>query len=271
MKNHCYLAFMPALAVLLHSCYSENKEGKDENQEKNEPEAQLIIGDPAPFSSDSLVIFPVGMANYVPDETEKPDENTTTLKSGLGLTNKVTSAANGAVSYNYNITLANTDFNNEYGTYSVFTNDKTEVVDIRNLIFYNKYTGESRKLLDEKLHIISFSIHHEFGKSVIMYDVVKNDYNEDKKFDRNDPVMLFISDLQGNNFIQLTPEDENYLTYFYYKESGRMLIKVCKDGDGNKKFDLYDQTLFREVDMKKPSLGKTLFGESMIEDLKKQL
>jgi hypothetical protein len=77
--------------------------------------------------------------------------------------------------------------------------------------------------------------------------------------------------MNGNNFTQLTPEDETYLTYFYYRQSGRLLLKVSKDGDENLQFDPYDQTIFREVDLKKPAMGKTLFGDEMIEDLKEQI
>lgn len=245
--------------IFLISCSNEP------TKEKEEIIPQLIIGDPSNYGSDSLIIFPVGMT-YIPKQSGDPDAYKDEYRPM-----ESTNEANGRSNVNYNVKMTDNNISNSYGQIAVFENQEIENVDIRNLIFYNKFSGESHKLIDEKLHIISFSIHYEFGEPLIMYDVVKNDYNEDSLFNRLDPVMLYISDMHGNNFTQLTPENETYLTYFYYAESGRLLLKVSADGDGNKCFDPYDQTIFREVDLKNPAMGKTLFGEDMIEDLKSQI
>lgn len=236
---------------------------------------QLVIGDPTSYGSDSLIMFPVGMT-FVPlytgdegDDNYEENEN----QDEVYATDEVINEANGTKSERYNVKFSDgATQTNSYGDYTVYMNDQMGSVDIRNLIFYNQFTGESKKLFADKLHIISFSIHYEFGdEPIIMYDVVKNDYNQDSLFDRNDPVMLYVSDMSGNNFTQLTPEDETYLTYFYYADSGRLLLKVSKDGDENLKFDPYDQTIFREVDLKNPAMGVSLFGDDMIEDLKGQI
>ena len=228
---------------------------------------QLVIGDPTSYGSDSLIMFPVGMT-FVP--VQNGDDSN---YENDYATEEVINEANGNKSERYNVKFSDgVNQANSYGDYTVYMNDQMGSVDIRNLIFYNQFTGESKKLFADKLHIISFSIHYEFGDApIIMYDVVKNDYNQDSLFDRNDPVMLYVSDMSGNNFTQLTPEDETYLTYFYYRESGRLLLKVSKDGDENLKFDPYDQTIFREVDLKNPAMGVSLFGDDMIEDLKEQI
>lgn len=244
---------------------------------EQKPIPQLIIGDPSEYGSDSLIVFPVGMTYIVPQtsgEVSKDQEGDDEAMVSEGYAaDEVVNEANGRTTYNYNVKMEDQGMlSNSYGSYQVYENLDVENVDIRNLIFYNKFTGESKKLLQEKLHIISFSIHYEFGdEPIIMYDVVKNDYNADSLYNSSDPVMLFISDMSGNNFIQLTPEDETYLTYFYYAESNRLLLKVSKDGDNNKSFDPYDQTFFREVDLKKPAMGETLFGEDMMQDLMDQL
>ncbi|MBI3134858.1 MAG: hypothetical protein HYZ14_09325 [Bacteroidetes bacterium] len=272
MKNAFYVLTIGFAATLVTACSEETVV----TQEK--PIPQLIIGDPADYGSDSLIVFPVGMTYIVPEQNgEKKLENGSDAEEGYETehyaADEVVNEANGRTTYNYNVKMQDQGLSsNSYGSYQVYENLDVENVDIRNLIFYNKFTGESKKLLDEKLHIISFSIHYEFGdEPIIMYDVVKNDYNEDSLYNSSDPVMLFISDMSGANFTQLTPEDETYLTYFYYSESNRLLLKVSKDGDGNKAFDPYDQTIFREVDLKNPAMGETLFGEDMIQDLMDQL
>lgn len=261
-------AFFILPVALVSSCGAEEKKKVEE-----EVVPQLIIGDPTNYGSDSLILFPVGMTSIPLHSGEEGYSDDYDNSDEAYATEEVVNEANGTVNKRYSVNFSDAlNQMNSYGSYVMYANDETGSVDIRNLIFYNQFTGESKKLLDEKLHIISFSIHYEFGdKPIIMYDIVKNDYNQDSLFDRNDPVMLYISDMNGNNFTQLTPEDETYLTFFYYGESGRMLLKVSKDGDKNLKFDPYDQTIFREVNLKKPAMGVTLFGDDMIEDLKGQI
>ncbi|HYG51637.1 MAG TPA: hypothetical protein VD905_12080 [Flavobacteriales bacterium] len=230
---------------------------------------QLIIGNPIAYSVDSLSIFPVGLSSYTPSEIQKPI--TVNFKSGSGL-------AAGSYTWNMStdasgcVALASTTDANQYnGAISTYSNNNLSKVDIRNLIFYNRFTGQNYKLMNEKLHIISFSIHNEFEKPIIMYHVIKNDFNNDTIYDYRDPVMLYISDLNGKNFTQLSPEKEQYIDYFFYKESNKILLKVRTDTDTNKVFDAYDQSIYREVNLDRPTLGTVLFGEDMISDLKKLL
>lgn len=273
MKVYVHLAALCSSFMLITACSEENV---DLVQEELKP--QLIIGDPSEYGSDSLIVFPVGMTYVMP--TSVPGENESDRSADsyekdleMYAAEETVNEANGRTSLNYNVKMQDQGMmSNSYGSFQVYENLDVENVDIRNLIFYNKFSGASKKLLDDKLHIISFSIHYEFGdEPIIMYDIVKNDYNGDSLYNHQDPVMLFISDMSGNNLIQLTPEDETYLTYFYYAESDRLLLKVSKDGDGNKSFDPYDQTIFREVDLKNPAMGENLFGDEMIQDLMDQL
>ena len=270
MKNR-YQVVMSIFTIsgMICSC----GESTEQKVAEEKPIPQLIIGDPADYGSDSLIVFPVGMTYILPEQVGDRNVDNGYAASESYAADEVVNEANGRSTYNYNVKMQDQGMlTNSYGNFQVYENLDVENVDIRNLIFYTKFTGESKKLLSEKLHIISFSIHYEFGEEpIIMYDVVKNDYNEDSLYNSQDPVMLFISDMNGDHFTQLTPEDETYLTYFYYAESDRLLLKVSKDGDGNKSFDPYDQTIFREVDLKNPAMGETLFGEDMIQDLMDQV
>jgi hypothetical protein len=268
MKTGLYPIVIFAIVVMtIPSCTEEKKD-----EPKEEIVSQLIIGDPTSYGSDSMIVFPVGMT-YVPVESVGSNADRENGYKDEMATEEVMNEANGTYSDQVNVRFSEGDMQmNSYGNFKMFANEEMGSVDMRNLIFYNQFTGESLRLYDEKLHIISFSVHYEFGdKPIIMYDIVKHDYNEDSLFDRKDPVMLYISDMNGDHFTQLTPEDETYLTYFYYYQSGRLLLKVSKDGDGNKQFDPYDQTIFREVNLKKPAMGEILFGEDLINDLKEQI
>jgi hypothetical protein len=271
MKEILILVTLYALALFsFPSCSSGGKETVSTKDSLRAP--QLIIGNPITYSMDSLSIFPVGLSSYSPSEVKKTvtatwnfANNETMNVAASGTYNMATDAA-GCVS------MANSVAVNDYnGSISTYSNTNLNKVDIRNLIFYNRFTGKNYKLMNEKLHIISFSIHNEFEKPIIMYHVIKNDFNKDTIYDYRDPVMLYISDLNGKNFTQLSPEKEQYIDYFFYKESNKILLKVRTDTDTNKVFDAYDQSIYREVSLGKPALGTVLFGENMIADLKKLL
>lgn len=259
-KHLTALPFIAVVAIyaIMPSC-SNTVETIAENQDTLR-EPQLIIGDPISYSVDSLTIFPVGLSSYVPYETAKPDVQRGSGNFGI--------ISNGTASVGF----TSYSWSNSYASdIRTFTNENTANVDIRNLIFYNRFTGKNYKILTDKLHIIAFSIHNEFKNPIIMYHVVKNDYNKDKKYDYNDPVMLYISDLYGKNLIQLSPDQEQYLDYTFYRETNKILLKVKSDTDTNRVFDSYDQCIFREVNLNEPSMGKVLFGQEMIDDLKKLL
>lgn len=244
-----------AIALVATSCSGEKKEPKKKKViTKNEG---LVIGDPLDCGLDSLTLFPVG-CSYDPKVVEGAKEiavSEGSIRSEMVYTD-MSFAANSVATYDMNATVE-------------YVNENNESYDIRNLLFYDFKTGESYALVKDSVHILSFAIHKEFSNPMIIYRVVKEDYNKDNKFDAFDPVMLYVSELNGKNFQAVTPPDEFYIRYELNRETNSMLIKTAIDSNGDKKFLADDETNFRMMRIDAPKMAKNIFSDKIKDDLRK--
>lgn len=220
----------------------------------------LIIGNPFDYGIDNLVIFPVG-TNYKPVvyEASKEEDETDSYENGITKTTVCFASVN-SVSGGYDRYAENE-----------FVNSDEDKSDIRNILFYDLKTGETYPLVDETIHILSFSLHKDYKKPLIFYRVVKNDINNDSIFNSKDPVMLYISDIYGKGFKQITPANEQYIDYTYYSKNNIILIKSIIDSDNDKSFTSFDETNFREMKIEDPSMGREIFKSSLKDSLRIQL
>jgi hypothetical protein len=142
-----------------------------------------------------------------------------------------------------------------------------------NIVFYNT---ESKKyhLLDDgrKMLITGFGgakasysdvevISDESGalNGLIYYSVIISDYNADGKLNRDDPKYLFISDKQGNNFRQISPDNQNVISWEAIKKTGKLLIETVKDSNNDKKFDGDDEDSPYVYDIKSGGVAQPIF------------
>ncbi|MDX5319719.1 MAG: hypothetical protein LPK45_01525 [Bacteroidota bacterium] len=218
-------------------------------------EPALIIGDPLNIGMEDVLIFPVGVNYYQPNETRvvignsEPDATTR---------NKL--------SFNQReYGLADNNAKKEY------FNPNEEDQDIRNILFYNLNERKSKPLFNDSLHILSFAIHHEFARPCIFYRMVRNDLNGDGKYNSYDPVMLYVSNLEGDSLVAVTPENERYLEYFYYPKQSLILVKTMVDADQDSMFTQLDETNMREVNLLAPAMGREIFEKDLKEDLRNML
>lgn len=213
------------------------------------PNHSLVIGNPLDCGIEGMQIFPVG-CNYTPAVFENED-----AKSKMSSTATLNFACNTSDFYDRN---ANVEY----------TNGNEREFDIRNILFYDLATGKTYPLHSDTMHILSFALHKEYKQPLIFYRVVKKDINQDTVFDSRDAVMLYMSDLNGKNFVQCTPETEQFVDYFYYEKMNKILVKTMVDGDTNKRFTSSDETNFREVLLGKPTMGREIFGKSLKDSLR---
>ncbi len=249
MKKFIYLI----LVLFSVACKKNLKKNPQLNIPKN---YSLIIGNPLDEIFENTLLFPLG-ANYNPEITGQKNENLDIKESKNGLSFYNVSNANAI--------LYDTRASNEY------VNNSEDLYDIRNILFYNKSTGASYPLTKDTLHILSFAIHKEFKKHLIFYRVVKKDINKDKIYNKKDAVMLYTSDLNGNNFTAITPENEQFIDYFYYPENNVILVKTTINIDNNTVFDEKDETNYRELNINEPKLGREIFNKSFKDSLKAQI
>jgi len=250
MKKLYTLLFI-CCTLFLASCKMFGKKDKVAPSSKA---LALVIGNPFDFGLDSVIAFPVG-ANYNPKiiSNESPENN-----GSFSSETKLTFSKNTTTKYDKRATTE-------------FINSSEQDFDIRNILFYDKITGQTFPLINDTLHILSFGIHKEFKKPLVFYRVVKIDINKDNKYNSEDAVMLYTSDLRGKNFTQITPENEQFFDYFYYPETNTILIKTAIDIDKDNKFTEIDETNFREMKILDPHFGKEIFSKSLKDSLRQQI
>jgi hypothetical protein len=258
------LTLLIALSFFCHSC---RKPGIVKTPAQPFKMA-LVIGNPIDYGIKNLLLFPVG-ANYNPKIEEKQATQANT--SNYGDADLKTNASALYYATGSGSLVLNDAVRWDNSAKQEYINSDEEDFDIRNILFYNKKTGDSYVLSMDTLHVLSFAIHNEFHNPLIFYRVVKKDINKDGKYNSADAVMLYVSKLDGTNFIQVTPADEQFFHYFYYPENQSILIKTAFDIDRDLKFTELDETNFREMRLNAPAMGREIFTMSLKDSLKSRV
>ena len=155
-----------------------------------------------------------------------------------------------------------------------------------NLIFYNPQNGESRLLVNNQKVLINainstitplslMAVNRENGinsyKKYIIYSAVSKDYNLNNLLDQQDPNYLFVSDREGSNFRQVSPEDYHIVSWKILKGTTKILMQSQKDDNGNQKFDNADKIIPLVVDLNTGKMASEIFSPKYIDSLKQEL
>lgn len=155
-----------------------------------------------------------------------------------------------------------------------------------NIIFYNTATKKSHLLNDsKKMVIVSYnqdnSDSYSSGKSkyqslditqvksYIFYSVITTDFNKDGRLDYHNPAYLFISDKQGNNFKQISPDYKNVVNWQLIEKSGAVLFNTVTDKNNDKVFDEKDVTIPYTYDLKTGKPAEEVFPAEFSEMVNK--
>jgi hypothetical protein len=241
------LLFSASLLFLFSCDTGENTENTDSTKPPSRILAKpgsLVIGSPLDCGIDGIQIFPVG-GNYRPEVVEGRSSSSVSF---------------GFASNTY--TLYDAKANAEY-----INTDENEY-DIRNILFFNLKDGSSRALFPDNVHILSFSLHKEYPIPLIYYRVVKKDINNDSIFNNQDAVALYISRLNGDSLVQVTPDDEQFKEYFYYAGTHSILAKTVINLNNDSTFNAADETNFRNISLVNPAMGKEIFSRALRDSLR---
>jgi hypothetical protein len=250
---------------LFSECSSEKKI-------KEKPVTTLIIGEPIDYQNSTLMIFPVGV--YTGTHTfydDKPNTGDLNYKKiSFFSTSTVTE---GAVSY----TKYSNEYNDNYIDHRVTdANENANAdaaghdnrTDVSNLIFYDRKTGEKYKLGEQNMHITNFSFHPEFRNEVILYKIIRSDYNQDSSFNNADGAIIFISDKLGKNLVQISPDSSQFIDYKYYRDTNLLLIRSLNDSNKDHVFDMKDEFVYTRVELDHPGKGSLLFDKDFTDSLR---
>jgi len=183
----------------------------------------------------------------------------------------------------YPLTLENND-EEDRGLSSSYSSPAT----YWNIIFYNTATGRYH-LLDDKRKMVIYSYdpkNSDTGSSsssefreggynqvdnLLYYSITITDFNNDGKLNSDDPTYLFVSDKNGKNFKQVSPNNVNVSSWQTIKKTNKVLLQVTKDSNNDKEFTDKDETNPMVYDLNKAGTSKEIFTEEFKETLKNTL
>ena len=150
-----------------------------------------------------------------------------------------------------------------------------------NVLFYNTETKQTRLLSDSlKMLINSISpnsgtVNHSGQRTsknerLIFYSITTTDFNEDQEINSKDPKYLFISDLSGNDFKQISPDNFNLIYWKTINRTNKILIQARRDSNNDKSYTIEDEVVSFVYDLKGEKL-KEVFDASINLKTKKLL
>jgi hypothetical protein len=161
-----------------------------------------------------------------------------------------------------------------------------------NIAFHNAQTGESHLLSDRKIIIEHYSpAETTSGQSTydsngyakpakggpgplarLLYYAVKSaDYNHDGSLNGQDPTYLFVSDKEGRNFKQISPDGYTVESWELLKSANQVLIQARRDADNNQVFDENDPTVPLVYSLRAGGVATPVFDNAFNSEVKKTL
>ncbi len=137
-----------------------------------------------------------------------------------------------------------------------------------NIVFYNFNDDSRKRLFANDTYILSLT-HNGYNypdkkrngitSKWVFYRVMNVDRNKNGKIDGDDPVVLYVSDLEGNQLKALTSENENLIEFFVYEKQNFALLKTQRDKTEDHNFTGKDNDYyFIKLDLNTLSFGKNI-------------
>ena len=171
---------------------------------------------------------------------------------------------------------------------SSFSSGSDSKITFWNLVFYNS-DNNTQHLLTYNKKVIINSIHFcgssssssnddciaqkgfNLYKNNILYDVTSTDFNHNDNLDDDDPNYLYVSDKQGNNFRQISPDNYNITSWEVLTGTSKIILQGQKDSNGDRKFDNNDQVTPMLVDITSGKVATEIFSRKYMDSLKREL
>jgi hypothetical protein len=201
----------------------------------------LVYGDYMDLDSTDFLLIPLGMKTV-----DNADDKNLRSKSSEEYVEYVGSSR----SFKYNF------FSLDFGN-------------CNNIIFYNKVKESSHLLLQHPAIISKFYFPH-YNKEYtgnkyyfILVGIREDDTNADGYLNDEDAERVYITDLDGRNKIQVTPDNTQLVDWFIDPATNSVLMKVRFDSNGDHKFTAYDSIDILKTSIDSPAKAKAIIGDDI--------
>ena len=146
-----------------------------------------------------------------------------------------------------------------------------------NIIFNNVVTGKSDLLTRKKILINDFKIGNYENRPLnvntlsdqfIYYEITDSDSNGDKKLTSKDLKKLFISNLEGKSFTQISPENYSVHSWKIDSDHNLLLMDLIKDTNGDKEFNDKDDIEYFVYNLKTGASAMPVFTDAFKKEVK---
>ncbi len=138
-----------------------------------------------------------------------------------------------------------------------------------NLIFYNFKTDTYKKLFAKDTYIKRFYNYDLYKrrfvqdknqtKQHLFYLVMDTDKNNNGKIDEEDPLLLYVSTLHGEELKRISSADENVISFEIYEKENFAMIKMQRDSNKDNAFTSKDiEYYYVKLDLSTLSFGKPI-------------
>ena len=125
-----------------------------------------------------------------------------------------------------------------------------------NVLFYNRKTGETRLLTEDKIRISRIHVNkddeYEEGSKImkdkILYEIGDIDFNKDGKLNNKDPEYLFSSENNGTSLKRVSPKNEKLQYFKVIPKSNQILIRTLRDINQDSIFNRQDESIWYKAE-----------------------
>jgi len=143
-------------------------------------------------------------------------------------------------------------------SYSISNYNRFELTGYLSNLKFQHIDSTSTKTLTDKameIHTITYldEISRKLNKGILIYTMVDKDTNRDGKIDSNDIKTLYISEINGDNFVKLSADLEELIDWNTIEVQNRLYFRTIEDINKNGRFDKNDLMHYYYVDLKNPT------------------
>lgn len=148
------------------------------------------------------------------------------------------------------------------GDYENYRNGDYFYGNFINLLFENTATGKQELLTSEGIKITMVQFLRPLIKKLpdskyLLYRIFNQDTNKDNELNNGDITALFISDINGHNFNQLTKDFEAYQDGNLIVKNSRYYFRTIEDTNKDGYFNNNDTYHYYYIDFLKPNIVPT--------------
>lgn len=142
----------------------------------------------------------------------------------------------------------------EGGTFSISSYNGDYISgNLSNLSFQHVDSMEIVPFTNKIISIKSIRFIHnpknEMNRDIMIYEIFDQDTNKDQKLDYNDVKTLYISKIDGSNFIKLTPVLQELVNWKLMEANNTIYLRSIEDTNHNGEFDKKDKMHYFYVNL----------------------